>query len=337
MPYFVDREEFEALAGEWQQALSQCTTDSIFLTPLWQQVWWQELGTGELQLLRVRQDDRLLGIAPLVRDDSCWSFLGGASLFDYHDFITLRGAEVSFFQALLDYLEGERWQTLDLFSLPEGSSTLEVLPALARERGYAVELEEEDVTPGVALPGGWEEYLAGLGKKDRHELRRKLRRLEEAGAYHTTVVQDAHELPEAMDEFLTMMRTSRVDKQEFLTPERERFFRSMGRELSQAEYLQLYFLQVNGSRVATAMCFDYRGSRFLYNSGYDLAYSSLSVSLLLNALCLKDAIGKGMGYFDFLRGSEEYKYHLGGKDMHLMHLVIRRPSLPQPEGASGLA
>mgnify|MGYP001465757665 CR=1 FL=1 len=86
--------------------------------------------------------------------------------------------------------------------------------------------------------------------------------------------------------------------------------------------------ELEGSRalqyIAAAMCFDYGNVRLLYNSGYDPDYSSLSIGLLLKALCLKEAIEEGMAYFDFLRGMEPYKYHFGASDVRLYHLTVRR-------------
>ncbi len=324
MSYLVTRESFESLREEWQQALLQCAGDSLFVTPLWQQTWWEEMGTGDLQLLRVAQGETLLGIAPLASEGPRWRFLGDPNLFDYQDFVVPQGNEPPFFEALFEYLDGQGWETLDLPSLTQGSPTLEHLPALARQRGWSVAIEDEGVTPGLALPGTWEEYLAGLSKKDRHELRRKLRRLEGAVQYDTRVVRDGSDLPSAMEEFLTLMRTSRVDKKEFLTPEREGFFKTMARTLAESGLLRLYFLHLNNAPAAAALCFDYHGRRLLYNSGYDVQHAGLSVGLILNSLCLRDAITDGMTYFDFLRGPEAYKYDLGGRDVRLYHLVIRR-------------
>ena len=62
----------------------------------------------------------------------------------------------------------------------------------------------------------------------------------------------------------------------------------------------------------------------LYNSGYDPEMSFYSVGLLMNAICLKDAIEQGAVYFDFLRGSEPYKYHLGGKNHTLYQMVVTK-------------
>jgi len=88
--------------------------------------------------------------------------------------------------------------------------------------------------------------------------------------------------------------------------------------------LQLYFLDMDGSTVATSLCFDYGGSRLLYNSGYDPQYGYFSVGLLLNAMCLRDAIDRGLTYFDFLRGPEPYKAHLGGQQRSLYQMVVTK-------------
>ena len=62
------------------------------------------------------------------------------------------------------------------------------------------------------------------------------------------------------------------------------------------------------------LCFEVAGELLLYNSGYDPAYASLSVGLLSKALCLRDALERGLRAVDFLRGHEPYKYDLGGRD-----------------------
>lgn len=285
------------------------------------------MGVGDLRILKVLQDDFLIGVAPLKNDNAGWSFLGDTSVFDYQDFVIRDGYEDSFFEALLEYLEQEQWETLTLVSLREGSLTLDSLPRLAKQRGYGVILDTEDVSPGVFLPQTFDDYVSTLSKKDRHELRRKIRRLDATGDYRILSFQNAEDLPVAMDEFLMLMRQSRTDKDQFLTPTREQFFRNMVQELAGARQIQLYFLEVNGSRVAGALCFDYQGRRFLYNSGYNLEYSSLSVGLLLKAFCLRDAIDQGMEYFDFLRGTEPYKYNLGAADVSLYQMTVTRSLL----------
>jgi len=263
-------------------------------------------------------------IASLAKSGDTVSFVGSQDTFDYNDFLIKRGYEEGFYETLLQCLDEQDCRMLRLDSLIEGSTTLEHLPEMARSRGYTVEVEQEDVTSGVDLPGTWDEYLGLLNKKDRHELRRKLRRMDNQTDWKWYSISEPAQVAERLGEFISLMRLSRSDKDEFMTPERERFFHNITQRMAELDQLQLYFLDMDGATVATSLCFDYRGSRLLYNSGYNPEYGYYSVGLLLNAMCLKDAIDQGLTYFDFLRGPEPYKAHLGGQQRSLYQMVVKK-------------
>ena len=224
----------------------------------------------------------------------------------------------------MEDLKDRQWDVMRLDSLVENSPTLTHLPELARQQGYSVEIEKEDTASGIELPSTWDEYLAILSKKDRHELRRKFRRLEAIPDWKWYAVTGEEEVMSRLDDFVRLMRQSSQEKDEYMTEEHLRFFYAMARRMSQIGLLRLYFLELDGKPVATSLCFDYASSRLLYNSGYDLEYGYYSVGLLLNALCLREAIEQEIGYFDFLRGSETYKHHLGGQPHDLYQMVVRR-------------
>lgn len=326
MSFQVSREDFEALETSWSSLLARIPTPTVFLTPLWHRTWWQHMGLGDLCLLAIRNSEKVMGIAPLMQERSHLSFLGGTDLVDYHDLLLEPGQEQPALTALLDFLGHHKWDSFRMTSLPEGSPALNLLPGLAQARGLVVERVLEDVCPRIVLPPTWDGYLNLLTKKDRHELRRKLRRLYGEGDIKHNVVTSTEGVAQGMDDFLRLLRASREDKAQFLTAPREAFMRAMAIALAQEGYLYLFFMEISGVRVAAALCFYYRGELSLYNSGYDLAYSSLSVGLLLKALCIREAIERGAAVFDFLRGAEPYKYDLGGKDHRLWQLTIRRLS-----------
>jgi hypothetical protein len=60
--------------------------------------------------------------------------------------------------------------------------------------------------------------------------------------------------------------------------------------------------------------FRYQGVEYVYNSGYDPEYGRLSPGIVLAADCIRRAMERGMTVFHFLRGQEDYKYRLGGKE-----------------------
>lgn len=321
----VAQEGFCPLWAEWEALLPQSTSHAVFQTPLWHRTWWEEMGgQAELKLTSLREDGTLVGVAPLMQRDGVMTFLGSTDLWDYHDFVMATGREGELYPLLFQSLSKQSWKQMDLVSLPASSAALRYLPELAKACGYSTEVTQEDVSPGIALPASWDDYLMVLSGKDRHELRRKLRRLEGEGSYRFYTVNGSSALDGALEDFFTLMKDSRQDKAVFMTAEREHFFRRMGQELAKAGILRLFFMEIAGQRVASALCFDYGGTRFLYNSGYNPEYGSLSVGLLLKALCLKQAIEDGSRYFDFLRGNERYKYDLGAKDVQLYRLTIQR-------------
>ena len=322
----MTRHGFASLSGVWSELLARCPANTLFLTPAWQRLWWERFGGDEdsLMLLLLEDEGRPIGVAPLRREGPTVSFLGDTDLFDYHDFIVVPGTEDAFYRSLVDRLAEEPWEQLYLASLPEGSAALSHIPELARSRGWTCQVEREDTAPGVELPGDWDAFLASLTKKHRHELRRKLRRLQSAEGVKATTLESREAVEGAFDTFLDLMQQSREDKRQFLTPEREDFFRAAARELADAGVLRLWLLEVGGRPVSTTLCFDYDGKRLLYNSGFDPAYSDLSVGLLLKAMCIRDAIDRGLRYFDFLRGDEAYKYHLGGHDRLVYRMTVNR-------------
>ncbi len=323
----VHRESFESIWDRWEQMLPRAVTNTVFVTPWWQKTWWDIFGGDRSpSILSVESGDDLLGVAPLMSDGATVSFLGDPDLSDYFDFVVQPDGVEQFYPALVEHLARSPWERLELSSVPNGSPTLECLPALAEERGWNVNLTEEQTTPLAILPDTWDTFVAGLGRKDRHELRRKIRRLDRETDHCQFPANTDGGLDAAMRTFFSLLRASRRDKEEFLTPDRERFFVEIARESSRRDVFKLFFLEVDGDQVAACICFDYCGSYLLYNSGYDPAFSRLSVGLINKALSIKSAIEEGRTAFNFLKGNERYKYNLGGVDKAVFHLEITRPA-----------
>lgn len=322
MPYRVASEGFETVAGPWTKLLEECSTNTVFLTPEWQQLWWRHFGDGrQLDILSVRDGDDLVGLAPMRLGGRKMALVGNKDVCDYSDFIVSKDHVEAVLPLMFEDLSKRCWDRLVLHSIPAGSPTLELVPAFAKAQGWSVDLAQENVCPRAELPDDWETYLNSLTKKDRHELRRKFRRLDSAGdvRFYRSEASDKD-----MDDFIRLHTMSREDKAEFMTPEMEVFFR----EVVTLPQAGLHFVEVDGIRAAAIVRFDYDNSRLLYNSGYDPRFASLSVGLLLKAWAIREAIEAGMKCFDFLRGDEPYKYDLGGVDYPIYELTVTREVVP---------
>ncbi|TMB99529.1 MAG: GNAT family N-acetyltransferase [Chloroflexi bacterium] len=326
MGYRVQREEFGQLEQEWRECLAGRRPAYPFLSPAWLRLWWNEFGAArELLLLSVRQDERLAGILPLMRDGGRLTFAGDTQVCDYMDLISRDGVPVdAVLTALFRALSEEPWEAIELWGLRDDSPTFAALPAVCAELGWSVQSEPEDVCPQISLPGSWEEYLETLAKKNRHELRRKLRKLSQGGEVELEVLEAPAQIDDALDDFVRMHKLSRTEKAEFMTETMERFFRRIVAALAAERFAEMIFLRLGGRRVASVLCFRAGDELLLYNSGYDPLFAGLSVGLLSKALALKQAIDLGSKRFDFLRGAERYKYELGAQDLAVRRCLIRR-------------
>jgi CelD/BcsL family acetyltransferase involved in cellulose biosynthesis len=197
------------------------------------------------------------------------------------------------------------------------------LVPMGRSLDCRAQIEFEDVTVELQLPRSWAEYLYRLNGKQRHEVRRKLRRLEEAGDICFRVMGAKDDLNAATDTFLNLFGANRQDKADFMTDEMAGYFRILIEALANLDLMKLYFLEIDRRPAAGVMCFDYRNRRYLYNSGYDLNYSRLSVGLLSKVLSIGEGIEAGCRIYDFLRGDEGYKYRLGGQSVPVHKCLIK--------------
>lgn len=324
---------FTTLQAEWLHLLSKLSFQSVFFTPQWHATWWQHFGNGrELRLVTVRSESgQLVGLAPLMLEASegnvqTLSLIGDLDLCDYLDVLIDPAYQDSVVPLLgevfMTFMDGET--ELRLLNLSPSSPTLQQLSPYLTEHGLTVEVEPIETCPTLELPADWETYLAALRSKDRHELRRKLRRAEQTVklAYHVTT--ESAQLDADLETFIALHRMSQQpDKHDFMTPTKAAFFRDMVYQLWPQGWLELAFLHADDTPVAALCCFAYGGTYAAYNSGYHPHFSDLSVGILLFAERIRQAIGRRFIAFDFMRGNEAYKYRFGALDRPLSQLRAR--------------
>jgi len=309
-------ESFDSIYSDWKKLQDESPAGSFFSSPEWSKTWWQQFGNGtRLYLGTVRHEDNLIGIAPLRINGNVASFIGSSDICDYLDFVVEPGKEESFFGELLDNLKAEGVLRIELAPLRPNSTVIKSLVQVAPRQAWQISCSEEGVSVELDLPATWEDYLQLLSGKQRHEIKRKLRRLDEEGELNHRHSTDANR--HDIDIFLQLFHDSRQDKAAFLTPRMESFFRAAASAMAEQELMRLNILELNKKPVAATMCFDYKDTVYLYNSGYEPDYGWLSVGVISKALCIKDSIERKGKRFDFLKGGETYKYHLGGRELPL--------------------
>ncbi|HZU86271.1 MAG TPA: GNAT family N-acetyltransferase [Anaerolineaceae bacterium] len=214
------------------------------------------------------------------------------------------------------------WGALHLHNLLEDSPSLLPLQAVAGSLGWRAETERLEHCPYIPLPGDWETYLAGIDKKQRHEIRRKMRRAEESGAeVRWYVASDPAALEGEIEDCLRLMAND-PEKETFLTPPMKEALRALMRCAFEAGCLHLAFLTINGEKAAMYLSFDYLNRLWIYNSGLDRRFMEYSPGWVLLGNLLQWANEQKRSEFDFMRGDEDYKYRFGAVDRFIVRISL---------------
>lgn len=318
----TDDSSFTILSGEWDDLLASNSSTNPFLTHQWQSTWWINFSEEKsLKLVVVRDRAKsLVGLASLYLDKKREKIevIGDEDVCDYQDLLLARGIEKDVLKAMLNHLWDSCGLPLHLHSLPTRLPTLAILNELAEEGVCDLQVAGQDAAPTIPLPASFNQYLDRLTPRNRHELRRKLRRIEAEG----TASLEKDESGSKLDVFMQLHRGSSSEKNRFMNPRREKFFRDMAKAFAKEGWLTLLFLQFEGESIASLLCFNHGDSLYVYNSGYNPSYSSLSPGIVLLTYSIRDAISEGVKEFNLLRGDEPYKYDLGAQDLKLVSLWV---------------
>ena len=342
MKYTTHKDFSEIKSQEWNDLLKESVSDNPFLRFEYQRAWWEYRGGGEwenaqLVLITAREDEKLIGIAPLFISEydgqSALLLIGSIEISDYLDLIVRMDNHARFITGLLDFLASSEvgagsprpyaWSGLDWYNLPDSSPTLAALKAESAGRGWTHIEEVYRPTPRIALNGDFEEYLSRVEKKQRHEIRRKMRRAEESGRGVRWFISDMADPEAEIDAFLGLMEHDQ-GKAGFLHEPMRIQMRAIIRAAHENGWLWLAFLEADGQRIAACLNFDYNNKLWGYNAGVNRDFMDLSPGWVLLAHVLQWACENKRAEFDFMRGDEEYKYRFGAVNQYVMRAKLTR-------------
>ena len=335
MEYTLHNDFSELNAQEWNDLLKESVSDTPFLRHEYQRGWWEHRGGGEWQnaqliLVSAREDGKLIGIASLFiaeyEGKNALLLIGSIEISDYLDVIVRMGDHSRFITGLLDFLASsfaDNWSSLDWYNLPDSSPTLAAFKAESESRGWTHLEEMYRPTPRIALNGDFEEYLSRVEKKQRHEIRRKMRRAIESERGVRWFISDMADPEAEIDAFLKLMEQDQ-GKASFLRDSMRAQMRDVIRTAHENGWLWLAFLEADGQRIAAALNFDYENKLWGYNAGVNRDFMDLSPGWVLLGLILQWCCENGRYEFDFMRGDEDYKYRFGAVNKYVMRAKLTR-------------
>ena len=175
---------------------------------------------------------------------------------------------------------------------------------------------KSDVSVNLQLPSSYEEYLASLSKKRRHELKRKKRIFSDS--LKSFSLQESNS-KENFNAFISQHQKSSGEKGSFMNKENIEYFEL----LYQLPGWKLYFLQSDLGDLSYAFVYENKNGVYLYNSSKNPDFDNLNSGIVLIDLIVQKLIDEKKVFFDFLKGTERYKFDLGGNAVQLYDVELK--------------
>ena len=289
----------------WNRLVERCRAPAPFATWQFQTAWFRAFVSGPLHLLAAQDGaGEWVGVLPLYEtptpDGPVLRLVGGTDVADYLDLIAVAGREEEVWKAMLPALADLAWRTVDLRPVPAVSATPGLLAGLAASAGLTSRVDVEDRCPVIELPATWDGYLAGLTGKDRHELRRKMRRAE-AGQPAGRGGADPGGHGRA-DGRLRRAPPAIQGRQGALHGRAHGglLSRDSGRAGRARDWRPSGCSGSRSARRPRSSASSRAGAVSLYNSGFDPEARAMSPGVVLIARTIEDAIARGFRRYDFL-------------------------------------
>ena len=323
-----DYGSFVALEREWNDAVERARISHPFLRHEWVRTWWDSFPSTrfarsgqagpQLHIIVVRENERIVGIAPLMREHVILYGLPVrrlALLANDHtprtDFV-VAGNESEVYRAIWNSLAGEldRWDVLQLTQLPRASRTIPAMSRLASAEQLAIGTWKSSDSPYLELAGTWESYWTSLSAKFRSNVRNRLTRLKHIGEPVLEVLSGKAAIADALDDVWRLEASGWKDKEGTSIasdPAVQRFYTLLSERAVDRGWLRLLFLTVGGRRVAVSYSALYDGRLFLLKTGHDREFHTCSPFKLLTYLATQEAYARRLREMDFLGDTEPWK------------------------------
>jgi CelD/BcsL family acetyltransferase involved in cellulose biosynthesis len=335
-----DRSDLARLRPEWETLLASSGA-GIFNSYEWVAPWLARIAPAlSPHVLTARSSEgELVGLLALTYETrrvlGRWvrrlAFAGETHVgSDYLEPLARRELAPGVYEALARALqEDPSWDVLDLNDLPEGSPMLEAMRTHLSEEGYAQRVKQRFVCPceTFAPDEPFESFLKRTGRRDNYL--RRIKWLKAQPGFRIERAETAEDLPGAMDAFFLLHQLrwqSEGGSQGIRGSTVEAFHREATQLLAERRRVRVYTMKLGEDPVASVYGI-LHGDRFLYyQSGYDPAWRNRSVGLVLVGETFKDALAEHRLEYDFLRGTEAYKFDWTTQRRNTVALRVLRRS-----------
>ncbi len=322
--------------AEWERLLRGNPTATAFSLRAVHAAWWGAHASGAVDVSLAARDavsGELLGYLPLMRRPDGMIYSGATLHIDYATVLLAppQGNGAGEADEVADALASAliaRNEPINLMRLRPGDAAhtrmigaiQRAASAASRTATYSI----EEPAPYIDLQGvsTLDQHLDRLDKKQRHEIRRKVRRGEAAGVQISESGNISADLPEFIRLHRARWRGGGLFADSPKGAEEEGFMRELFATAPRGTISMLLAANQEFGTFAAGLFIRDAGALRYWNAGGNLAARALSPGVLIFVHGLTMALQERLPQLDFLRGNEPYKYEYGAVDAQVMKLQV---------------
>jgi len=323
-------EDFSGLlefGAEWSRFLETSPEVTPFQLSEWLLTWWRHFGSGSLRVSVFRDGSQVVAVLPFFRHE--WQArrqltLVGSGVSDYPEPAIARRSCADVLQKLVIELKQDRcWDVCSWQDLNADSPLRE----LAWGDEFMPTVEADSECAETAISGDFEAWYA----RRPHGLRRNVRRyLEKAQAIDEPRFYVRYQPEPELVNALITLHAARWQKQGepgmIVQNQSAGFLREVFDRFAARDMLRFFILRFRSRIVAIICGFYYRNVFYSYLSAFDPEYEKFGFGRILLYHSLRHSFEHRYCSWNFLRGSEPYKFDWGARHIPKCRITVIRNS-----------
>ncbi len=332
-------EELEAIQQVWDNFVESVGAE-IFLTYDWCRIWWKYYGKNrDLRVFVFRSDNGLVGIIPMFVE-KIWlgpifiraAKIVGSDFTISHFSLPIHSKHIG--DVILSFsklLSQDKWDIIHIGPIAGLYNHYDKLKHALQQslgRSCCVVAKVAGVQTYFKLTNTWEEYLAGLKKKERQLIRSSYRKVDKDNLILNAGFASADNCISKFESFVLTHQSQwqNMGKAGHFEdwPDSLEFHRETASIQLRNNRLRLLEIRLSDDCFAYQYSYKFGQTYFELLMGRSLSKDSAHIDLgrLVFAEQAKKAISEGVNCVDSMRGEYEYKLRLGGKLFPLRSMYI---------------
>ena len=310
---------------EWQGLLDRTNSNVVFLVYPWVSTWLKHFWADKpILFLFVKKGDDLVGLAPFIVDEErgCLAF----PVNDYAEYCDLicAGEDEEVLEAIVGHLKS-RFARLDwnLRRMPKASEVQRALPSVLARHGLIHICRESWPSPFLKSEPSGRHYMGS-----RHHakgMRRRRRRIEEAGRVEFCRYTSPEQCSGAMEEVLHIERNSWKEQNGTsftAVPGVKEFYTELASRCAERDMLCMYTVRLASEPIAYVYGIRWGTTYYALKTSYCESQKGLSPGVVLVDHCVRDALESGMTEFNFLGDQARWKNELASGAREYVQMTV---------------